>query len=471
MRVKRGLPPPAFTLRLIRVIYSLERKEAMSNIQDPHENGSSAVTAATEAGSSATCSQGDGTVFISYRRNDGKSYANNLRRLLRAAGLDVWQDTEDLDHGNVTDRVTEAIAGAQAAVLVVTPDICNSTVVRDIELPALLKRAEDPDFCLCIANAVGKKEDSSECDYSAPDRLLEPAWQEKLDNKNQVNLRVPSGAEEIARILLKHRLKQRQAIKNFNKQDFTLHIDTRWTGIRPAPQGEDLHILLEPSEGSRLLSTESMELFRRTLPLISSTVQSSRARGIRISGHAHLSVGLALGAALPETLVNVLNVEHRDGQTWSSFPSQENSDTAPITVRSSPQAQPEPDETPRIAVFVDLLGSADEEAFNSLTHNSVRRFHTVGSITWAGDRLIDPHEAAYLSRYIATQIKKLARSIKRAPQAEVHLAYAGPLPMAVLIGGFLNTLTTVVYEYDQNAYTPVFSLNPSQKGGPITAIY
>lgn len=443
----------------------------MSNIQDLHEQGSNAATAPTAASSSTTHSTGDGTVFISYRRYDGEKYAKKLRDLLRAAGLNAWQDTEDLDHGVTADQVTKVIAQAQAAVLIVTPDIVKSEVVRNIELPALLKRAEDPNFCLCIANAVQARAGKLECDYDAPDELLGTSWKETLANRNQVNLLETSGSEEIVQILLKHRLKQRQAINTFDKRDFTIHIDTRWTGVRPVPQGEDLHILLEPSEDSRLLSAESMDLLRKTLPLISSAVQSSRAQSIRISGHAHLSVGLALGAALPETLVNVLNVEHRDGQTWSSFSSQQNSDANPIRVSSPIHAQVKPGKTPRIALFVNLLRSADDEAFNSLVVNSARPFHAAGSITLTEDRDISSHEAAHLSKDIARQIKELARSINGASQAEVHLAYAGPLPMAVLIGRLLNTLTTVVYEYDNNAYTPVFSLNPGQEGGPITAIY
>lgn len=442
----------------------------MSNIQDLHEQGSNAATAPTAASSSTTHSTGNGTVFISYRRSDGKDYAKDLRDLLRAAGLDAWQDTEDLDHGVTADQVTKVIAQAQAAVLIVTPDIVKSEVVRNIELPALLKRAEDPNFCLCIANAVRAGAGKPQCDYDAPDELLGTSWKETLANRNQVNLLETSGPEEIAQILLKHRLKQRQAINTFDKRDFTIHIDTRWTGVRPVPQGEDLHILLEPSKNARLLSAKSMRLLRKTLPLISSAVQSSRAKGIHISGHAHLSVGLALGAALPETMVNTISVDHTDGQLWSSRTSQESSCIGELNIDSKVITTPSSDETPRIALFVNLLRSADGEAFNSLVANSAPPFHAAGSITLTEDRDITSHEAAHLSRDIATQIKELARSINGVSQAEVHLAYAGPLPMAVLIGRLLNTLTTVVYEYDNNAYTPVFSLNPGQEGGPITAI-
>ena len=57
-------------------------------------------------------------------------------------------------------------------------------------------------------------------------------------------------------------------------------------------------------------------------------------------------------------------------------------------------------------------------------------------------------------------------------RAEVHLAFHGPYTMAVLVGRYLNTLRTVVYEWDGNKkdeprYKPVLILEPGVTGGPI----
>lgn len=77
-----------------------------------------------------------GPIFISYRQNDGYPHADRLERLLRAAGLVPWRDRTDLGAGTTIDRIEQAIQdGLSGAILIVTPDILNSPVVRERELP------------------------------------------------------------------------------------------------------------------------------------------------------------------------------------------------------------------------------------------------------------------------------------------------------------------------------------------------
>ncbi|MFK4221225.1 hypothetical protein [Streptomyces sp. NPDC020880] len=57
----------------------------------------------------------------------------------------------------------------------------------------------------------------------------------------------------------------------------------------------------------------------------------------------------------------------------------------------------------------------------------------------------------------------------------MHLAFHGPYTMALLVGRYLNTLRTVVYEWDsatpgRPSYTPALVLEPGVSGGPITEI-
>jgi integrative and conjugative element protein (TIGR02256 family) len=99
--------------------------------------------------------RGDGPVFISYRQSDGTTQAELLEHLLRAAGLVVWRDRTDLRPGTTTDRLEQALTqGLSAGVLVITPDIVYSDIVRERELPRLLQLDNAPAFSLCIANRV-----------------------------------------------------------------------------------------------------------------------------------------------------------------------------------------------------------------------------------------------------------------------------------------------------------------------------
>ena len=112
-------------------------------------------------------------VFISYRQKDGTGVAGELAWLLRAAGIPVWRDRDDLPPGDTEARLKQAIAGGiSGGVLVTTPDVVNSRVVKTLEAPQLLELHRDHEvFALGIVNSV-KTEDGG-TDYDAPDRLLE----------------------------------------------------------------------------------------------------------------------------------------------------------------------------------------------------------------------------------------------------------------------------------------------------------
>lgn len=74
-----------------------------------------------------------GPVFVSYWVSDGSAHALKLAWALRATGVPVWHDETDLPPGDTTRRLKEALAsGLSGAVLVVTPEISRSTVVREL---------------------------------------------------------------------------------------------------------------------------------------------------------------------------------------------------------------------------------------------------------------------------------------------------------------------------------------------------
>ncbi|MHB8295470.1 MAG: toll/interleukin-1 receptor domain-containing protein, partial [Acidimicrobiales bacterium] len=115
-----------------------------------------------------------GPVFVSYRVSDGSAHALKLSWALRTTGVPVWHDETDLPPGDTTRRLEEALAaGLSGAVLVVTPEIRKSSVVREVELPALLNLERTSEFTLAIASVIESPSQRSELDFEAPDRLLE----------------------------------------------------------------------------------------------------------------------------------------------------------------------------------------------------------------------------------------------------------------------------------------------------------
>lgn len=416
----------------------------------------------------------DGPVFISYRQSDGTVQADSLENLLRAAGLVVWRDHTDLRPGTTTDRLEQALTrGLSAGVLVVTPDIAYSDIVRERELPRLLQLDADPNFSLCIANTVALAGDDSKCDYNAPDRLLRLAPARTLADKKQTNMVDRSGETEIVRDLLMHRIEKRMLAIRKEGRDFTIKVQTRPDPFASDTNFEDLHIRIKRSENGRLPSREGLELLRRTLPLISDAVYAANPERVRLTGGGHLSIGLALGAAFPETKIGNVALLDSTKNTWSSATPEDDPKNTVLTVETIQLNHvPLGGARGRVAIFVCLTSQPDRIAFERLVGDPTKGFTAAEMISAAGSERIDPREAARLSAAIAQHIKRLSASRGR---ADVHLSFRGPFTMAVLVGRFLNTLRTIVYEWDGLSesgppYKPVIILEPGVTGGPITHV-
>ena len=130
-----------------------------------------------------------GPVFVCHRTLDGAAKARYLAWTLRATGLPVWHDKTDLLPGDTPHRLTQALEGGlSGAVVVVTPDITNSQVVRGLELPRLLELAKDPSFSLALANTIPDVRDPERPDYEAPDKLLRTLWDSETPSSSTSHL-------------------------------------------------------------------------------------------------------------------------------------------------------------------------------------------------------------------------------------------------------------------------------------------
>ncbi|WP_219844384.1 SAVED domain-containing protein [Microbacterium sp. MYb66] len=414
--------------------------------------------------------RGDGPVFISYRQSDGTKLADSFEELARAAGLVVWRDHTDLRGGTTTDRLERALThGLSGAVLIVTPDIADSEIVRERELPRLLELDRADDFSMCIANAVPRAIGSLKCDYAAPDRLLRLAPAQPLADKKQANVLRSSGQLDIIRDLVMHRVEERKPIITRDGRAFTIKIQSRPATFAIDAGAEDLHIRVRAPESGRLPPAKGLKLLKKTLGLVGDAVHASGAQKVKISGGAHLSVAIALGAALPSTEFNEIEVVDSYEQIWNS--SRANAENLPEIRTETLQRSDSPSAVSRVAVFITLSPDPDRAAFQSLIERGPG--FDVALALSAGDGRIDPSSAGAFSEALAAKILDVASTFGR---SEVHLAYHGPYGLGVLIGRRLNTLRTVVYEWtgelsNQERYVPVMTLEPGAGDGPIVAVH
>ena len=166
-------------------------------------------------------------VFISYRQADGTAITIELAWLLRASGIPVWRDRDDLPPGDTDLRLQEAIdAGISGAALVITPQIAASRIVRTIEVPKILEiHAADPAFALTILNSI--EDANGHADYDAPDRLLEvhPPILGGVDQKTASR----AGLLESVRQMVFHRIAEVRSAVQADSHTFRLSIQTRNT--------------------------------------------------------------------------------------------------------------------------------------------------------------------------------------------------------------------------------------------------
>jgi hypothetical protein len=409
-----------------------------------------------------------GPVFISYRQSDGSELAVSLAWALRAAGVPVWHDQTDLPPGETTRRLAEALAsGLSGAIVVVTPEIADSTVVRDVELPALLELAKDPAFTLSIVSTITIDVMTGNLDHSAPDRLLGTP-QGTLSAINQSPVATAAERADVARAQVRRRLEHlRPDIANAGGE---LLIDLQ-TRVPPFAAHHDAHLVVRlrpPVAGQRRPHQRGLEDLRDFLGQLSQLIAIGGASAIRVRGGAHLSVACAFGAAMPTTLIGIVEVVDTAGVVWRLDGQAPVPGIEPLVAPVEPATHN--GENGPVLLYTDLLPQRSDAAFEDLV--AVSDFANVVHLRPIADGPLEPGHAREIVGCVTAAIREVA-GIHRT--TEVHLLLRCPYPIALLIGRSLNTLTVHLYEWDDAAdgeaggarYLPSLALRSGAGGSPI----
>ena len=393
---------------------------------------------------------------------------------LRAAGVPVWLDRSDLPPGDTERRLAEAMqSGLSGAVLVVTPDVGASTVIRDTELPQLLALEAEGAFTLSVASTIGAE--AGGLDYSAPDRFLS----QTMPILKGLRQDPAFTSREIADIARSHCLQRMEALREgieSTGQVIDINLQTRIVPSAVGPYGDLVVRLRPPMNGDRRPHRQGLEDLRLFLGDLPHLLEIAGAKRARVSGGAHLSVAFALGAALPTTLLGDVDVVDTAGHAWTS------SDNAPAPAPStrllevidrSTSGTPIGD----AVVYVDLLPTRSDPAFDRLVEARLGQLASVFHIRPMAEGNLLPEDAGAI---VAEASHAIRQAASRSETSEVHLLLRCPWTVALLLGRTLNTIRVSLYEWEDGPddgdsrvvprYLPSLVVRSGAGGSPIERV-
>ena len=416
-----------------------------------------------------------GPVFISYRQSDGTNLAIDTAWALRAAGVPVWHDRSDLPPGDTERRLAEAIAsGLSGAVLLVTPELEHSSVVREIELPQLLELERNRGFTFSILSTI--ELDEGKLDYDAPDRLLRQPRGRLKRLKQEPALT----QQQIAEAAQAHSQRRMRAVRYGVEAAgcvITIDIQTRIPPFATRVNADMVLRLRPPMDGQRRpnqLGLRDLKLFLADLPQL---VALAGAEHATVRGGAHLTAAYALGAALPTTLIGRIDVLDTAGEVWSLGGNAPDPDLSHrlLGVKQTTQSSVSGGE---ILVYLDLLPARSDSAFVDLAARNIDRFASTCHIRPTRDGNLRADEAAAIVGEASRTIRGL---VGKSQTSEVHLLLRSPWTVALLLGRTLNTIRARLYEWEDGPYAdgnnvapryiPSLAVRSGAGGSPIERVF
>lgn len=403
-----------------------------------------------------------GPIFLSYKRERADEAAL-LVDALRDHGVPTWQDVSDLP-SDVTETALDQVLSdpsTSGAVLLATPEVEHSHVIRKIEVPRIFGRAADRDGFFVIPIAAGK------LGYADMERVLGPglgltdiagynvtrATTDPLDGEF---------AGSVARLALRERL---SAIHRRAASDQALSFQVATRTALPKAAGVDLRADLTHRFEGRQARPGAWE--GHVLPAFSAIAaeiaRTTPGRRVDVSGYPALSAAVALGTAFP-TLGPV-----RAG--WVQ-------DQVKFAVPAERWSLEDPDEDcgfvtevrKHSASYDDLalLVSATNDVVHDFTLSRTGlNLRAVVHVKPVEPRPARVHLRAGQARHLACQAVDAIRGAVAdlSARGTIHLFLAVPAGVAFMIGQQLNTLGRVqTYEHDPagvTPYRPAAALAPS----------
>lgn len=408
-----------------------------------------------------------GPIFISYRWDDGTAHAKDAARRLRASGVPVWLDRDDLPPGETDTRLEEALAsGISGALLIATPEVGirkPHDAIHDIEAPLIMDTlAKARDFTLVVLNTEARS--PGKVDRDAPNRLY---GRSDLAGITQYSA-VDRSIDKMGRALAIDRMSKLRSARGADP--LTIDLQTRVAGMAAAHTADLIFRTIPPTTG-RIPSREVFEDLQTFLAWLPSAVATEHALEVALVGGAHLTAAFALGAGLAQPSGIPLVVRATDRQDWrlsdAAFAWR---DRLPL-IGKAPRARDLRwrGDGKALGVLIDLVPTAAAPTFRE--HLSEHRDEFARGTFIDSSRLLTPENGPMVVREVAELVRALASKWP----GELHVFLRTPWVAAALLGALLNTVRLTLYEWDNSVVPPRYektiTVAAGLGGGPITDIH
>jgi hypothetical protein len=402
-----------------------------------------------------------GRSFLSYKRSR-RDEAALLIQAQHDHGIPTWQDVRDLGSVPTEDELRRVLddPATASAILFITPEVENSVVIREVEVPKIVRRAERRDGFFVVPLAAGGLNFAKAAEVTS-NHLSAQNLADWNMHKVSAAAIAADHATEIANRVLTQRI---AAIHRHLPQGQPLRL-----GLfvrRPPPFDPGTALALDWSARFRDKEAAPATWRDTLLPAVERIAKAIRqyapGREVEAFGLPTLPAAAALGCAFLATgglrLAWRQIAPGRADQVWSIAQPREDSGFAPQMMSKDPAARD-------IAVLVSVADNA-ELVFAACQKNlpPLRALVHIARPGAYPHIIQTPGQAADVALVVHDGMRTARRQYGNMGTA--HLFMAAPAGLAVMIGQLLNTFGAVqTHEHvtvdGSGEYRPAALLRPN----------
>jgi len=405
-----------------------------------------------------------GRYFISYRRSPARSNGDQeamlVRNALRDRGVPTWRDLDDLGPDPTEDELTATLRdkGLAGAVMLISPEIAESDMVRYVEAREIFKRQAANDGFVVRPVLIG-------LDYADAETILDsPGALQDIGLFNLMKLNSGSINETAACQIANDVVKARLRLISAAHPDAPYQVGL-FSRRSPSSDGFALSYDYTPYFDARRAPMEAYALIQKAL-YDSASRLAATASDIKLiaQGNASLPLGVLFGAVHSRFVFDLTWMQHLRGSSpepWSLSSGRSDISIVQTTTKGQPSSE---DLVLAVSVSADVQTAVAEYIRHA--HLAPRATLSVGLESGSPGAGVPLSAADGLS--IAQTSINGVRALKDElglKRANLHIFLSGPLGLAVLVGQNLNTFSEChLYEHVADAtpsYEHVHSFRPS----------